>query len=460
MSIAIVNNRIRVMDPTDEMYRWAHVNLVLDNPDYYKKLRMNKWIGNTPEYIYLYENVGSELWLPFGTITDFYRQFHNQCTFQNAIAEKRSVRYESNIDLYDYQAEAVEIALGKRNGVIVMPCGSGKTQTALEIVSRIGGRCLWLTHTYDLLNQSMSRAKSVLTTSARYGKITAGKVDIGEGITFATVQTLSKLDLSQYKSAWDVIIVDECQHCCGSPTRVTQFYKVVNSLSARYKFGLTATPKRADGLEKAMFALLGNVICRITKDRVESTTCPVKVESIETGYIPDYNAVLLGDGTIDYSRLVDDLIQNPERFELVREKIESLDGSAIVLANRVEYLRRLSEAYSGRSICLSLLGQSKKAKEERKEALKRLESGELDCIFATYQLAKEGLDVPNLRYVIFATPEKDPTTIEQSTGRVGRKADGKEYGTVVDFVDNFGMYKGWAKKRAGYYKKIEAEVME
>ena len=459
MSIAIVNNRIRVMDPTDEMYRWAHVNLVLDNPDYFKKLRMNKWIGDTPEYIYLYENVGSELWLPFGTITDFYKQFHDQCTFQNAIAEKRKVRYESNIDLYDYQAEAVEVALGKRNGVIVMPCGSGKTQTALEIASRIGGRCLWLTHTYDLLNQSMSRAKSVLTTSARYGKITAGKVDIGEGITFATVQTLSKLDLSQYKSAWDVIIVDECQHCCGSPTKVTQFYKVVNSLSARYKFGLTATPKRADGLEKAMFALLGNVICRITKDRVENTTCPVKVESVETGYAPDYNAVLLGDGTIDYSRLVDDLIQNPERFELVKEKIESLDGSAIVLANRVEYLRRLSEAYSGRSICLSLLGQSKKAKEERKEALRRLESGELDCVFCTYQLAAEGLDVPNLRYVVFATPEKDPTRIQQASGRVGRKAPGKDYGVVIDFVDAFGMYKSWKKKRETVYKKLGYDIM-
>ena len=456
MSTAIVNNRIRVLDPTDEMYKWAHKNLVIDNPEYFKKLRMNKWLGDMPEYIYLYETVGSELWLPFGTITDFYRQFHDECVLKNAISEKRPVQYDSNIELYDYQDQVVNIAIGKRNGVIVMPCGSGKTQAALEIVSRIGGRCLWLTHTYDLLNQSMSRAKSVLTTGARYGKITAGKADIGEGITFATVQTLSKLDLSQYKSVWDVIIVDECQHCCGSPTRVTQFYKVVNSLSARYKFGLTATPKRADGLEKAMFALLGGVICRITKDQVADTTCPVKVETVQTGYVPDYNAVLLGDGTIDYSRLVDDMIHDPERFELVREKIESLDGSAIVLANRVDYLRRLHEAYSGRSICLSLLGQSKKAKEERKAALRQLEAGELNCIFATYQLAKEGLDVPSLRYIVLVTPERDETTVVQSVDRVGRKAEGKDHGTVVDFVDNFGMFKGWAKKRAGYYKKLDA----
>lgn len=48
----------------------------------------------------------------------------------------------------------------------------------------------------------------------------------------------------------------------------------------------------------------------------------------------------------------------------------------------------------------------------------------------------------------------------QSVGRVGRKADGKEYGTVIDFIDDFGMYRGWAKKRMGFYRKIGAEVIE
>ena len=61
---------------------------------------------------------------------------------------------------------------------------------------------------------------------------------------------------------------------------------------------------------------------------------------------------------------------------------------------------------------------------------------------------------------MFATPEKDETTVIQSVGRVGRKAEGKAHGTVIDFVDSFGMYQGWAKKRRGYYKKIGAEVWE
>ena len=88
-----------------------------------------------------------------------------------------------------------------------------------------------------------------------------------------------------------------------------------------------------------------------------------------------------------------------------------------------------------------------------------LNGGKMGCIFATYQLAKEGLDVPNLRYVVFATPEKDSTTVIQSVGRVSRKAIGKECGTVVDFVDSFGMFWKWAATRRGYYRKINAKIL-
>ena len=460
-SSAVAENQIIVRNPSSKMLKWARDNLVLDNPEYYKRLKMNKWIGNTSQEIWLYEMIGLDLRLPFGCLRSFYRTFKDECEFKAHFAVKRPVVYESGITPYDYQEHAVQNAVRAKNGIIVMPCGSGKTQVALEVISRIGGRCLWLTHTQDLLNQSMARAKSVLTTKARYGRITAGKVDIGDGITFATVQTMSKLDLASYKNTFDIIVVDECQHCCGSPTRVTQFYKVVNSLSARYKYGLTATPKRADGLERSIFALLGDIICVVSKEDVANTTCPVKIRSVETGYTPNYDAVLMGDGTIDYSRLVENLTNDPERFSFVSDVIQSLDGPCIVLANRVEYLEKLraNAAMSGLKVmCLSTIGNSKSAKALRKNALADLNNGDLDVIFATYQLAKEGLDVPNLRYVVFATPEKDETTIVQAVGRVGRKAEGKDFGTVIDFVDDFGMYKGWAKKRKGYYKKIGADI--
>lgn len=460
-----VAEKIKIENPTPAIVSWCRENLILDNPDYYKKERMGKWVGNTPKTINLYERVGDELWLPFGCLQDVWRLCVHGISIKSWDVQIRPLmhlEYHSNVNLYPYQEKAVSEAIRVKNGIVVMPCGSGKTQCGLDFISRIGGRALWLTHTQDLLNQSKKRAESVLSCPPHaFGTITAGKVNIGTHITFATVQTLAKLDLSNYKDAWDVIIVDECQHCAGSPTRVTQFYKVISQLSARYKIGLTATPKRADGLERSMFALLGGIIHEVTREEVAHTTCPVKVRRISTNWYPDCECVLMGDGTIDYSKVIENMVNDTDRMCIVSNEINMIPKGMpiMVLANRVAYLEQLLSIYDGKAVCLSGQGQSKKAKAERKAALEKLNAGEIDCVFATYALAKEGLDVPNLRYVVLATPERDETTVIQSVGRVGRKADGKEFGMVIDFVDSFGMYQGWAKKRTGYYKKINAEVI-
>lgn len=460
-----VAEKIKIESPTPTIEKWCKDNLILDNPDFHKKESMGKWTGNIPRTISLFEKVGNELWLPFGCVQNIWQMCVRGVSWDAKFPPIRAYDYQSSINLYPYQDIAVKTAIKGKNGVLVMPCGSGKTQCGLELIARIGGRALWLTHTQDLLNQSKGRAESVLG-DVGCGTITAGKVNIGDGITFATVQTLSNIDLSQYRDFWDIIICDECQHCAGSPTKVTQFYKVMSNLCARYKIGLTATPKRADGLEVAMFALLGNTLHEVSREEVAHTTCPIKVRKIYTNWYPA-DDVLMYDGTIDYSKVIESITHDEARFDLVLDTIVNLPKNApvIVLANRVEYLQRLSKKYDELrggfepSICLSGMGTSKNAKRLRKNSLIALGEGEIDCLFATYQLAKEGLDVPNLRYVVLATPEKDETTVIQSAGRVGRKADGKECGEVIDFVDSFGIYRGWSKKRDGYYRKIGADIL-
>jgi superfamily II DNA or RNA helicase len=274
---------------------------------------------------------------------------------------------------------------------------------------------------------------------------------------------MANIDLTQYRDYWDVIIVDECQHCAGSPTKVTQFYKVMSMLCARYKIGLTATPHRADGLEMSMFALLGGIIHEVKREEVAHTTCPIRITQINTGWYPA-DDVTMYDGTIDYNKVIESLTHDDDRYNIVFGEIMTrCKGATIILANRVEYLQTMCEdmqGYGKKAICLSGMGQSKKAKAERKQALEALNNGELDCIFCTYSLAAEGLDVPNLRYVIFATPEKNDVTVTQATGRVGRKSDGKDFGTVIDFVDSFGMYKGWYKERLKVYKKLGCDIIE
>lgn len=452
-----VGNKIICEDATEDALKWCRLNLVLDNPEYIKKERMGLWTGSTPRELVLFERDGRNLIIPFGCVSALRKEFP-EAPFYTSICPVNGFNYHSGINTYSYQEKAVKSFLEAKNGIIVAPCGSGKTQIGLEIIARLGIKALWLTHTQDLLNQSMTRAKTVYG-SWGFGTITGGKVNIGEGITFATVQTMAKLDLAQYRDTWGCIVVDECHRCIGSPTRVMQFYKVLSSLSCRYKLGLTATPKRADGLQNSMFALLGDIVYEVPREAVSDTTCPVKVEFVETGYIPNPDKMLLGDGTINYAALTEDLTGNAERFDIVLRKIESLSAPILVLASRVDYLERLNEAYSKKSVCLSGKGNSKAEKEKRKSALHDLNCGNINAIFATYQLAKEGLDVPSLRYVVFATPEKNETTVMQSAGRVGRKADGKQFGTVIDFTDDFGMYMGWTKMRRRYYKKLDYDII-
>lgn len=447
-----VSNQVIVKNFTDELLKWCEKNLVLPNPEYYQKEKMGLRPWNTPKTIVLYAVKGNDLLLPFGCLNYIWSKYKNTCDFERQIAEIRHVDYQSSINLYGYQEKAVNEALRSKNGVVIMPCGAGKTQTALEIIARIGGKALWLTHTKDLLNQSMSRAKEILgIDKSTYGTITDGKINIGTGITFATVQTMARIDLLQYKDDWDVIVVDECHRAIGSPTKIMQFYKVLSNLSCRYKFGVTATPKRADGLEKSMFALLGEKIIDIPKEEIADRTCDVYVKFIETHYMPNIDKILMADGTIDYTAVIYELTHDEERFIKVLNEIEKLPKEpTLVLANRVEYLQNLCTQYDGECVCMS----AKTPKEKRKTALAALNDGELDCIFATYQLAKEGLDVPNLRYIVFATPEQNETTVVQAAGRVARVSDGKTHGTIIDFVDEFSLHKGWKKKREKYYRKL------
>lgn len=459
---SIISNKIRIVDPSDDIKRYCQENLVLENPEFYKKEKMGKWTGNTQRLIYLFEKDGRAYILPFGCIRDIWK-YIKKSPYSLGFEKPRVINYMSGIKLFDYQTKALEKALLMKNGVIVMPCGSGKTQTGLEIIARFGGRALWITHTMDLLNQSMNRAKEVYNLSRdKFGTITGGKINIGDAITFATVQTMVNIDLNEYKNAWDIIIVDECHKAIGSPTKVMQFYKVVSALCSRYKIGLTATPNRSDGLEASMFALLGGIIHEVTKEEVEYNTCPVKVREVKTGYSPEnLYEITNSDGTLNYNKLIEHLTSDAGRKECVLNELANIpDGNAImVFANRVEYLQNMCRIYNerqyGKGICLSGLGKTKADKDERKRALKALNDGEIDCIFATYQLAKEGLDVPNLRYLLMATPEKDNITVTQSAGRVARKFEGKEYGTIIDFVDDFGIFVGWAKKRKKIYTDLK-----
>ena len=450
-----VSNVITIDNPSGELLRWCKQNLKLKNPEYAKKQRMHFWVGNTPEYLNLYETHGDKLVLPFGVLRNIIPMINiDDLKMDFPVPEK--IDYACKIPLYDYQEKAVEEVYWKHYGILQSPAGSGKTQMAIQLIAKLGKRALFLTHTKDLLTQSKERAKQYMG-EALLGTITEGKVNIGKGITFATVQTMCNLDLAQYKNMWDVIIVDECHRVAGTPTAVSQFSKVLNSLAARHKYGLSATVHRSDGLIQATFALLGDVVYTVPTEAVADKIMKVGICPVPTG-ISLSRACLNTDGTLNYAKLIGYLAESESRNELICDCIvEERHKPALILSDRLGHLETLMAMLPAdmREDAVMVSGKmtTKKGKAERERAIADMRSGAKKYLFATYSLAKEGLDVPRLERLYMATPQKDYAVITQAIGRIARTSKGKAEPVVYDFVDDIQYLVKAYKKRCTTYRK-------
>lgn len=452
---AVVSNAILITDPTEEILAWCKEHLVLSNPEYVTRMRMNLYTGKTPKEISLYEKRGQSLILPFGALRDIMLILRKG-DVTACFTEPEKIDYQSKVSLYEYQEQAVQTCLSKNYGILQSPAGSGKTQMGIALIERLGKRALWLTHTHDLLLQSKERAEQYIDKSL-IGTITEGKVEIGAGITFATVQTMCRLDLSQYKNLWDVIICDECHKIGGSPTKVTQYYKVLNALAARHKYGLSATVHRGDGMIAATYALIGRVICTVPESAVGEKIMKVAIQTIPTG-TPLSRECLNSDGILNYTGLVTYLCDDENRNCIIRDSIVAERGkSCLILSDRVKHLETLMNALPDElkknAVIINGAMTSKKAKEQRDCAIAEMRNGSKKYLFATYGLAKEGLDIPRLERVFLTTPHKDYAVITQSIGRIARVCDGKAEPVALDFVDDILYCRKAYKERCRTYRK-------
>ena len=450
----IISNEITIKDPTSDIRAWVYDKLKVSNPEYSKKIRLGLWVGSTPKEIKLYRDSGNNLVVPFGVGASLYNAFpdlvHELTRFD--FARNKPVNYNAYIKLYDYQEKAVNKLIQAQGGILQSKAGSGKTRMAIALICAMGKKTLWLTHTNELLNQSYNSASEFIDKKL-LGKITAGKMQIADGITFATVQTLSKADLNVLRYEWDMIVVDECHRASMSVTRATMFSKVLNNLACRYKYGLSATLHRADGLILCTYALLGGIAHTVPDDVVN--TMQVRIEKKETG-VQISRECLDTDGTLVYAKLINYLAEHKERNAFIASDIENLcfyGHSIIILSDRIEQLNLLysimDEDYQEQTVILH--GKVKKA--DREHALEEMRNKEKPILLATYQLAKEGLDVPCLDRLLLATPVKDYAIVVQSVGRIARICEGKGEPVVYDYVDDIGFLQGMWKKRCASYRK-------
>ena len=465
----IISNCIEIQEPTKEIRDFCIKNLTYKNPDYEKKKRMGFWAYGMSKDIKLWNEYNDTLYLPIGFFNTLYN-YHPISSDYTDYSVEKPIEITSDIKLRDYQELAVPSIQKYICGIFVLPCGLGKTETALECVNRLKQKTLWLTHTTDLVNQAKERCDSKMT--CKTSLITDGKIDTSGDIVFSTVQTLIKfIDSGKIKQdEFGMIIVDECHRVAVNPSTLQMFRTCVEYFAARYRLGLTATLHRADGLQDCITKILGDVIYEIKKDKndyvsvyeekellrfpVDSFQVPAKIKIIETNYdITDRDVYSADGGTLQYAKLISDIANDKERNNLLLKTLKTINGYTIVLSDRVDQLKYLcSQVDNGVQI------DGGTPKKQREKALEDARNGKYKYLFASYQLAKEGLDVKILSNLVMATPVRDFAIVTQSIGRIQRPYDGKTQATVYDFVDQVGMLYNFFSDRRRTYRKNNWEM--
>lgn len=455
-----VSNIITVTDPSINMFSWCKRMLRIPNPEYAKKVRMGLWLGTTPKLLELFEIRGEELILPFGVLKSIPLDVTKQAKFESDFAPIKTVNFNADIPLYNYQQEAVDVMIKAKYGILQSPAGSGKTQMGIAIAVKLNRPTLWLCHTLDLVNQSKQRAEQYISKDM-IGTIVAGKVNIGKGITFATIQTMSNLDLTQYKNQWDCIITDEVHRVSGTPTAITQYQKVLNSLAARHKYGLSATVHRSDNMIQATCALVGDIAYKVPDNAVSNKIMRVGIYPISTNVHMSKEA-LNTDGTLNYSKLITYLTENEDRNQLIVNTIEQ--KPSLILSDRLKHIEALMnllpDDMKEQAVMINGKMTSKNAKKQREQAIEDMRNGKKKYLFATYSLAKEGLDIPCLERLYLTTPQKDYAIVTQSIGRIARLCEGKCKPIAYDFVDDIRYFANSYKKRRAIYRKNNCYFIE
>ncbi len=168
------------------------------------------------------------------------------------------LRLDADLDLRTYQRDAVASWVPSGSGVIVLPCGAGKTVTALAAMASIGAQTLVLTTGQAALDQwRRELLRFTDADPADLGEYSARRKEL-RPITLTTYQQLATRRRSGVRHLdevqagdWGLVIYDEV-HLLPSAV-----FQLTAGLQSRRRLGLTATLVREDGREADVFALVG-----------------------------------------------------------------------------------------------------------------------------------------------------------------------------------------------------------
>ena len=397
----------------------------------------------------------SEYALSYEDFYEVYKERYNIIKHQREIAKSEEI---PSLEKYRLKPNSMQerfianlrkiLEQGEERALLISATGTGKTYASAFAMRELGfKRVLFLVHRVTLAKQAKKSFEKVFDRKVTMGLVGAGFYEYEKDYVFATVETLNRdTHLFQYQpDTFDCIILDEAHHSSNNI-----YTKVINYFNPKLFLGMTATPdKRDDNQEgKNIYEIFHYQIAheiRLQQAMEENLLCPFHYFGIS-------EVVSLDDKTLQATKLTDDEFNQLTSDERVRHVIGQSEYygysgdrvRGLVFCSRVKECEELSRKFNVlgyRTIALS----GTDSEEKRQEAFERLAMDEadateemqpLDYIFSR-DILNEGVDIVEVNQVIMLRPTQSPIVFIQQLGRGLRKAPGKEYVVILDFIGNY-----------------------
>jgi superfamily II DNA or RNA helicase len=333
------------------------------------------------------------------------------------------------------------------SGIICLPCGYGKTFTGIAAAAEIGRAFMIVVHKEFLADQWTAELQTLLP-GIRIGRIQGERCDIGPDVdvAIAMIQTLCSRNYPAGTfSRFGLAIFDEVHHLGAE-----HFSQALQRVQCRCMLGLTATPKRADGLSKVFEWSLGAIVYEILR-RPRDDTVIVEALRYECDDSAFTDLPTNWKGEIVRAHMVNKIASYAPRttmiLDWIRPYMEEAERKLLILSDRREHLIAFEAGFKARGIdSVGYYVGGMKQKDLDISATKRV-------ILGTYAMASEGMNIPTLNMVLLATPKSN---IEQSVGRILRtkKEDRVIQPMILDVLDAaFIECTGQWRKRHKFYKE-------
>ena len=399
----------------------------------------------------------SENALLYDDFYEVYKERYNIIKHQREIAKSEEI---PSLEQYRLKPNSMQerfianlrkiLEQGEERALLISATGTGKTYASAFAMRELGfKRVLFLVHRGQLARQTKKSYEKVFAKSVSLGLVGAGYHEYDADYVFATIQTLNRDEhLLQYdKNAFDCIILDEAHHVPADT-----YQKVMKHFTPKLWLGMTATPdKRDDNIEgRNVYELFDHQIAyeiRLQQAMEENLLCPFH-------YFGITDLAIIGDdeeASRDFSVLTSDervkhIINEADYYGYSGDKVKGLIFCSSIketeeLSEKFNHMINPSTGQKFRTIALN----GSASEQERQNAFERLAMNKedatadhepLDYIFSV-EVLNEGVDIVEVNQVIMLRPTQSPIVFIQQLGRGLRKAYGKEYVVILDFIGNY-----------------------